>query len=141
MKESEMYLGFDPKKQAQYEKEIIERGGETAKAHVEESHRRTKDWTKSDFEKAKKDCDELHRAFAEAIERGISPNSNEVQVLVKRHYGVVKRFWTPNRVSYIGLGDSYCGHSDFRKMYDDIHPKLAEYLAEAMKVFAECELK
>ena len=25
MKESEMYLGFDPKKQAQYEKEIIER--------------------------------------------------------------------------------------------------------------------
>ena len=144
MKENEMYMGFDPVKMAEYEKWGREHWGEAATARykdaVAESQRRTKDWKKEDFEKSNQDYDELHRAFAESINQGLSVDSKEVQALVKRHFAVVNRFWTPKRESYIGLGKTYLEHPDFRKVYDNYHPKLAEYLAEAMKVFAEREL-
>jgi DNA-binding transcriptional MerR regulator len=140
MKDDEMYLGFDPKKQAEYEREAIKRWGEPAKQHIEESKRRTKNWKKEDFEKVQRDYDELHRAFADALQKGVTPGDTDVQALVKRHFAVVERFWTPKRESYIGLGRTYCEHPDFRKLYDGYHPKLAEYLAEAMKVYAEREL-
>lgn len=140
MKDNEMYLGFDPKKQAEYEREVIERWGEPAREKVAESKRRTKAWKKGDYEKVKHDYDALHRAFTKAIERGLAPKDAEVQKLVKRHFAAVDRFWTPDRHSYIGLGKMYCEHPDFRKMYDVYHVKLAEYLAQAMAIFAEVNL-
>lgn len=140
MKGDEMYLGFDPKKQAEYEREAIERWGESARKHIEESKRRTKDWTKEDFERVKQDYDELHHAFAKALSKGAAPETAEVQSLVKRHFEVVSRFWTPTRESYIGLGQTYGEHPNFRKLYDGYHPKLAEFMAKAMNVFAEKEL-
>jgi DNA-binding transcriptional MerR regulator len=141
MKDEEMYLGFDPEKQAEYEREAIERWGEPARNHIDESKRRTKSWKKEDYEKVKHDYDDLHRAFAEAIKKGVPPSDAEVQALVNRHYSVVDRFWTPKRESYIGLGRVYCEHLDYRKLYDGYHPKLAEYLAEAMRIYAEKHLK
>jgi len=140
MKDDEMYLGFDPKKQAEYEREATERWGEPARLHIEESKRRTKDWSKADFETVQKDYDAIHRAFAEAITQGLAADAVEVQKLVQRHYDVVNRFWTPRRQSYIGLGKSYCEHPDFRKLYDGYHPALAEYLFKAMQLFAERKL-
>lgn len=144
MKDDEMYLGFDPKKQAEYERWALEHWGKDAtdryKNAITESKQRTKNWKKEDYEKVKHDYDELHRAFADAINKGLAPNASEVQSLVKRHYAVVDRFWTPKRESYIGLGQTYTEHPDFRKLYDGYHPRLAEYLAEAMKIYAEREL-
>src|SRR5262249_54243872 len=140
MKDKDMYLGFDPKKQAEYEREAIEKWGEPARKNIEESKRRTKNWKKEDYVKVQKDYDELHRAFAEALKQGVAADADEVQNLVKRHFAIVDRFWTPKRESYIALGRSYCEHPDFKKMYDGYHPRLAEYLAEAMKVYAENKL-
>lgn len=144
MKDDEIYYGFDAKRLAEYEKWGRERWGEAATARfkdaVEESKQRTKNWKREDFEKVKSDYDELHRAFADSLNRSVAPSAPEVQALVKRHYAVVDRFWTPNRESYIGLGKNYCEHPDFRKVFDGFHPKLAEYLAEAMKIYAEREL-
>lgn len=51
----------------------------------------------------------------------------------------LKQFWTPTR-------DSYTGHrrlivdSDLRKAYDTHHPQLPEFVAAAIKIFAEREL-
>ena len=42
MKEKEMFSGFSKEKQAEYEKEIIERFGEQGKAHIEESKQNAK---------------------------------------------------------------------------------------------------
>jgi len=140
MKDNEMYLGFDPKKQAEFEKDAIERWGEPAREKIEESKRRTKNWSKEDYEKVKQDYDELHRLFIAGLNRGLAPGAAEIQELTKRHFAVVNRFWTPTRQTYIGLGQTYCDYPDFRKLYDGYHPKLAEYLAEAMKIYAEAKL-
>lgn len=140
MADNEMYLGFDPKKQAEYEQYLIDKYGDSARENIEESKRRTKEWKKEDYERVKQDYDELHRAFTKALNQGLSPDNAEVQKLVRRHYAVVDRFWTPNREAYIGLGRGYCEHPDFRKLYEGYHPQLAEYLAKAMKIYAESEL-
>lgn len=136
MKEAEMYLGFDPEKQAAHEREVIERWGEPASEHVEESRRRTKNWKKADYDQVKKDYEDLHREFTAALLRGAPVEDSDVQNLVGSHFAVINRFWTPSRESYIGLGAMYCDHPEFRKLYDSYHPRLAEYLAEAMRVYA-----
>lgn len=138
--DKDLYVGFDPKKQAEYEAYLIERHGESARKHIAESKERTKNWKKEDFQNTAKDYDNLHRAFTDAINRALSPEHGEVQNLVEKHYAIVNRFWTPNRVAYVALGRSYCQHPDFLKLYQSYHPRLAEYLAEAMKVYAETEL-
>lgn len=138
--DKDLYAGFDAKKQAEYETYLIERHGESARRHIAESKERTKHWKKEDFQNTAKDYDALHRAFADAINRELAPCHFAVQALVEKHYAIVNRFWTPNRVAYVALGRSYCQHPDFLKLYQGYHPQLAEYLAEAMKVYAETEL-
>jgi DNA-binding transcriptional MerR regulator len=140
MKDDELYSGFDPKKQAEYEAYLIKRHGEPARSNIAESKRRTKGWSAEDYQRVAQDYDELHRAFASALEQGLAPGHAEVQALVKRHYAVVNRFWTPTREAYIQLGKGYCEHPDFRRLYDSYRRGLAEYLAEAMGVYAEREL-
>ncbi len=140
LSDKDLYAGFDPAKQAEYEEYLIERHGESARKHIAESKQRTKHWQKADFQKTAQDYDVLHRAFAQAIQRRLSPQAPAVQALVEQHYAIVNRFWTPDRVAYVALGRSYCQHPDFLKLYESYHPQLAEYLAEAMKVYAEQKL-
>jgi hypothetical protein len=49
MKHAELFRGFDEKKQAEYEQQLIERFGEGMREGIAESRRRVKDWTKSDW--------------------------------------------------------------------------------------------
>ena len=141
MKDDELYRGFDPVKQAEYEAYLVERYGDAAKDGISESKRRTKDWKKDDFEQTKKDYDEIHRALTEAIEKGLAPSDAKVQKLIAQHYAIVDRFWTPDRERYIALGRSYGEHPDFVKLYAGYHPRLQEFLAEAMGIWADHELE
>jgi DNA-binding transcriptional MerR regulator len=140
MKDHEIYNGFDPKKQAEYEKYLVDNYGDHASKNIEESKNRTKDWTKEDFEKVRQDYARVHKSIKEKMENGLPEADPTVQELIKVHYEIVNRFWTPNRQAYIALGKSYCEYSDFRKHFDSVHPRLAQYLASAMKVFAEAKL-
>lgn len=140
MKDSEIYQGFDPKKQAKYEQYLIDNYGDQARKNIEEGKLRTKDWKKADFDKVGNDYAEIHKALKGDLEKGLSVNDPKVQKQIEAHYEVVNRFWTPNREAYIALGRNYCEFPDFRKHFDSHHPKLAEYIADAIKVFAEREL-
>jgi DNA-binding transcriptional MerR regulator len=136
----ELYQGFAPARQADYEREIVERYGESAQRHIDESKQQMKGWTKADYAAVKQEIDRLHEAFTAAIAAGRPSDSPDVQALVHQHYQWVSRFWTPDRDAYIGLGQMYTDHPDFRKMYDSHHPQLAAYLAEAMRLYAETRL-
>ena len=80
--------------------------------------------------------DRLHRGFAAFCVAGRHVGDEDVQALVAEHFALIKRFYTPTAEMYAGLGRMYVEHPDFRKLYESYHPKLAEYLAEAMGVFA-----
>lgn len=52
------------------------------------------------------------------------------------HYRSVAQFWTPDRNSYIGLGQLYVGDPEFKARYDAKDPGLAEYLRDATSAYA-----
>lgn len=140
MKPQEMYLGFDKSKQEEYEQYWLKNGDSSAKKLLAESRQNTKDWKKADYESAKNEFERLDEALTEELKKKQSADSLEVQNIVRRHFVLIQRFYQPTSEVYSGIGKMYVDHPDFRKRYDAFHPKLAEFWAEAMKVFAEREL-
>lgn len=82
----------------------------------------------------------MNKELVRMVEGRLTADSAEVQQVIRRHFAWVKQFWTPTQASYRGLGRLYAEYPDFRKFYEAYHPQLAEFLAEAMRVFAEREL-
>jgi len=139
MKPAELFRGFDEKKQAEYEQQLIDRFGEKMREGIAQSRRKVKDWTRADWERSGKEWDDICKGLVSAMGRKLAADSNEVQGLIRRHYEWLKKFWTPNRESYSGHG-RFILESELRKAYDKYDPKLAEFMAEAMNTFAEAEL-
>jgi DNA-binding transcriptional MerR regulator len=139
MKTEEMFVGFDPKEQAKHEQYLINRFGEGMRDGIAQSKAKVKHWKKADWQKSGAAFNEICRDLASAIERKLPAESAEVQKIVRRHYEWLKQFWTPTR-------ESYAGHtllivdSDLRKAYEKFNPQLPEFVAAAIKVFAENEL-
>lgn len=142
MKDQDLYKGFAPEKQAQYEAEIIERFGEPARASIEASKKAMTSWSKDDFERTAREYAEVEAEMGKALADGLPADSEAVRALIRRHHAWVGRMWnrTPSREAYAGLGQMYVDHPDFHARYQAVQPGLAEYLAEAMRSFAEREL-
>jgi DNA-binding transcriptional MerR regulator len=142
MKDSDLYQGFAPEKQAEYEEYIKNRFGVDNEAWIE-SQRRVKKFTKADWLKNGKEWDAICRDLAAELARGATAASAPVQAVIRRHHSWLKKFWTPKRASYTGLGEGYTGF-EWKKAfaaYDHNHPKLARFMADAMRVFAERQLE
>lgn len=139
MRDAEMYEGFDPDKQQEHEKYLVDTGVITQQ-QIDASWEKARDWKKTDWEQFKKDGEQLNQAFANALKKQLKPEDLEVQALVKRHYDWVNVFWTPNHQSYTGLAQMYLDHPDFREYYNKYHPSLVEYLVEAMRFYAAHKL-
>ncbi len=54
MASEEMFSGFSPEKQKQYEKDLVDRFGPGVQSRIDDSKRRVKGWTKADFEASTK---------------------------------------------------------------------------------------
>lgn len=142
MNDQEIYRGFDKEKQEEYENYLISRFGKKIQSSITESRENLKSWNKSDFEKSNREFDEICKDLADLMARGLKADSADVQKVIRRHYEWIKKYWTPNKDSYIGLGQVFIGF-EWKKAFephDAEHPKLANFLAEGMKVFAMKEL-
>lgn len=141
MEYQELYTGFDAKTQEKHEKDLKsllkKKQYEGLDEIFDASKKRVGKWQKKDWESMKNDCDAINADLLDAIRKGLSPSSKEVQAIVKRHCEWVTRCWTPTKKSYADLGDLYLEHEGFRDFYRKIHPEMGEFLAAAMKVFAE----
>ncbi len=83
-------------------------------------------------------CTEL----AALLKQGQTADTAGVPSVIKRHHLWLKQFWTPTRESYTGMGMGYVEPSWKQTFapYDPTHPKLALFLAEGIKAFADREL-
>ena len=141
MNDQEMYCGFSKEKQAEYVAYLKNRLGAEHPSFAE-CDKNVKNWTKADWEKYKQESDLNMKTLAKLMEGQFSASSTEVQAVVRKNYEWLKRFWTPNKESFSDLGQMYTEFEwkKFFEKYDPHHPKLAKFLAEGMKVFAEREL-
>ncbi|MFF0432935.1 MerR family transcriptional regulator [Streptomyces sp. NPDC004327] len=78
--------------------------------------------------------------FAEFMAAGTPAGDPAVQAEVDVHYQDVCRFWTPNAEAYRGLAATYADDPRFRQNFDAIAEGLAEYLRDAMGIYADARL-
>jgi DNA-binding transcriptional MerR regulator len=142
MEDKAMYRGFDPEKQAGYEKELVEKHGPAMQDYIDTAKAGMKSWKQADFDAMQAEAEAIEAGMAKALVDGLPADSATVTALMRRQHAWVAKSW--NRpapaAAFAGLGDMYVGDPRFRERYDGRQAGLAEYMAAAMRSFAEREL-
>ena len=136
MRPEELFEGFDAERQRGYEADLVARYGDQVKAQIDESWRRIGTTTKADADRVQVELAERDQEYAALLDAGVAPDDARVQEVTAGHYSWVCQFWTPSAEAFAGLGDLYVDHPDFHARYDAIRPGLAEYVRDAMAVYA-----
>lgn len=139
MRDTEMYDGFDLKKQQEHENYMLD-SGIISQQQIDDSWNKVSHWKKPDWEQFKNEGEQLNQRLAKALEKGLKPESDEIQRLIRSHYAWVSNFWTPTQETYIGLSKMYLTHPDYSTFYNKYHPNMVEYLVAAMTIFAKRNL-
>lgn len=131
------FEGFDPAKQEELQEEARQRWGaekvDAANAHVKG---KPQEWWQ---EQGKQWADTL-TTLVELIDAGHQPGDPEVLDVLDGHHQWLSGFWTPNRESYTGLGNTYADDPRFRANFDRTDPRLAEFLRAGMAAYAQARL-
>jgi len=135
MKDKDFYKGFEASHQAEYEARLIARG--VSRDQIDDSWSKVSRLSKSEKEKLHKRCDEISKSLAEAIAKGLKPDDEEVQTMIKAHYDWICNYWEPNQASYIELSELYQEDNELGAYYKQFHLDMIPFLTEAMKVFAK----
>ena len=138
MTDKDLYTGFAPERQAQYEAWLAERYGDSIPPHIQFAKTRMGAWTKADHAAHAAEVEAIERAMGEALGQGVPAASEALDPLLRRHHAWVALAWKapPSRAAYVGLAELYLDHDDFRARYEAVRPGLAEYLATAMRAYA-----
>jgi DNA-binding transcriptional MerR regulator len=83
---------------------------------------------------------EITRQLAALFKSEAAADSPEVQEQIDRHYNWVCNFWTPQRESYIGLGEMYVADARFIAHYNEFAVGLAPFIRDAILHYAALNL-
>jgi DNA-binding transcriptional MerR regulator len=135
--DEELYEGFSKEQIERYNKEVDEKYDpelvKTSRERMSRMSRREWHETKDEGEKISKDLAEFMG--------NASPDSKEVQAVIKRHHTWIEKFYPANAETYKGLGRTYVENHEFREYYDKFRPGLAAFICAAMEYFADIQLK
>ena len=124
----EVFGDFDP---AQYEDEVKERWGDTDA--YRESARRTKGYTKQDWQRIGVGSNEINQAFIVLMEADVPADGPEAKAVAERHRGHISKWFYPcSPEIHAGLGQMYVADPRFTKNIDKARPGLAKYMSEAI---------
>jgi len=135
-----LFESFDPDRQARYEAELVQRYGEGVATTIAESKQRMAGWSKADADRIQAEWQSFLPALGALIDAGAEVDDPRVQEIIDQHYRWVCNFWTPNAESYPGLGQLYASAPDFRRQFDAAHPRLAEFMENAMLAYSLAHL-
>ncbi|CAN5161278.1 MerR family transcriptional regulator [soil metagenome] len=138
MSVTDMYGNFTKKQMEEYQKEAKERWGHTDA--WKQSQERTKNWTKEDYTRIQEAGIVWTKKLAQMREQGLTPDSDEIQAMIAEHYNGLRTFYEPNYEMYKGLGQMYDDDPRFTMYYDKHGDGLAEFMRDAMIIFADTKL-
>ena len=138
MDDEDLYRGFAPAKQAEYEEWLVENYGDSMREGIEASKAH---WGTAGPGAMKAAVEEGQAAEAELAERflaGAAPGSAELAPLFDRHRAWVSQMWDREcaRDGYAGMADMYLAHPDFRTYFDRRGEGFTDWLTTAMKAYA-----
>ncbi|HUS28545.1 MAG TPA: MerR family transcriptional regulator [Kofleriaceae bacterium] len=124
----DMFDGFDP---SQYEEEVKERWGNTDA--YKESARRTKSYTKEQWQQLKDQAAEIYAALADLMRAGVAVTDARVQTLVEAHRAHIDRWFYPcSKELHKGLGAMYVADPRFAENLNKNGDGFAQYLSDAI---------
>lgn len=132
MSNKQLFEAFSDEQQAEYEKEVMQKyDPETVKASI----KKWKEYTAAEKQRIGEEGNAVYQDILLAIPKGA--DSPEAQSCVERWRHHIEYFWVPNDEQLLGLADLYNEDSRFKANFDKIHPTLAEFMREAIKVYVE----
>jgi hypothetical protein len=106
---------------------------------VRDSNRKWKAYSKEKKDSILAEGNKIYLDMIAAMPKGAS--SPEAQGIVERWRRHMDYFWTPNLDQLLGLAEMYNNDPKFKANFDDMHPKLAAFMHEAVTVYVEKRMR
>lgn len=137
--DKQLYAGFSPEKQAEYEAWIIDKYGDDARPHIAAGREAMAAMSPDQQAGWMAEIADLEADFARAMGDSIAPGDPVLDPILKQHHAWVAKTWKspPRAEAYAGLGDLYTANPDFKARYEAIRPGLAAWMAATMKAYAD----
>lgn len=138
MNDKDLYHGFAPEKQAEYEEWLVENYGDGMRADIEASTARVGEIGPDGMQAALAEGEAAETALAEQFLGGTDADSPALDPALARHREWVSRMWDRDCApgAYAGLADLYLAHPDFRARYEARAEGFTDWLTTAMKAYA-----
>jgi DNA-binding transcriptional MerR regulator len=130
----EVFDGFD---HTQYEEEVVERWGRDAYEKSDQWWRSLSDAEKKGFQQQQLD---IATDYGKAHLAGKPVDGDEVQAITQRHFEWLSITTNLTKGHFIALGQMYVDDPRFTANYDKHGEGTAEFIRDAMKVYAERNL-
>lgn len=137
--DEDLYSGIvSPEKQAEYEAWLEATYGPEIREHIAVSRQKRDRMSDAENAAMMNELRTIETGLAEALRRGLPPQSTSLDPLLARHRDWVEAMWNQPAPleAYAGLADTYLAHPDFVARYEQIEAGFAEFLATAMKAWA-----
>jgi hypothetical protein len=132
MSEKAYFEGFTEEEQEKYALEAEQLyDAETVRA----SNKKWKSYSAAKKESIMAEGKAVYVDMIAAMPKGA--DSPDVQSIVERWRKHMDYFWTPNLDQLLGLANGYNDDPRFKANFEKIHPGLAEFMREAVKVYVE----
>lgn len=127
-----MFDAFEREDQQKYEEEVRRKYDPCL---VAQSKDRTTGFTEDDWESIRMESDRICRGLVAHMEE--EPEHPDVLSLVEAYHGIMNCFYDCSLEIFRGLGGMYVQDERFKANYDAYHPRLAEFLRDA--IYAYCD--
>lgn len=134
--DADLYEGFSKEKIERYNREVQEA---YAPEIVNRTNRNIRNLSKEQWQKIQQDGRDIALGLSKLT--GRDPTDPEVQIFIARQHAWIENFYPADADILSGLGSLYAGNPEFRTYYDQFTPGLADFLCDAMKVYAETALR
>jgi TipAS antibiotic-recognition domain len=95
----------------------------------------TDNWSHVDKQQVHIDWDALYKELTPLMQQ-LPPSAPDIQAIMARHYSIISRFYAPSKQAYIGMSLFYSENQDMKDFHNAYDPKMVEFLAEAMPIYA-----
>lgn len=128
-----LFKGFNPEEQTEHEA-YLRASCDNIQEYIDESHAKVAQWSQADWKKASEEFDAICTSLAKLLQNNYSTQSREVQKIIHTHFNWIKKFWTPDKESYRGLGKLYT-EPNWQNTFAPYHPNLAQFFCQAIYEF------
>ncbi len=132
MSNRQLFAAFSEEEQEKFQKEAEHMYDP---AVVKASNKKWKAYSAEAKKRIGEEGNRIYADLVEAMPKGAA--SPEVQEIIERWRKHMDYFWTPSLDQLVRLTDLYNTDARFKANFEKVHPKLAEFMGEAVRIYVK----